>query len=606
MNLNQPTLVQFESIRKENKFIPSEGSNSFYKIGDGEINLLTLRSDPNDCRFDLFTNQGHIYSGAGNFIISGDIVDSTNPYNSLTIIADTQLSVTNIFSVSKGDMDIHGTLELMRYSKLYIRNNAHVTLYTDSTFIIRDESEIHIEEGSSLTIYGKINIHLNMVDSLLNVNGVTIDSAAVMDVDGIDDQDRKYSMTKYESDLRDKMINMHTQGEVNFDDCRIGYTWTSGSPLDHAQVIDMSVLYGNAILGDFKLSVLGTPNEVIPNLQMISNIYIAKNCTLYISETYEESHYIRPELYLGIVIGNNKVPADCVIDGTIIVDGMNSMLTVDRGATIHISPTGLLCVKNDAIIRSTYNDDNPVLFIDGTLVIDTIKQIDTFNHDNVVIGENGKVIILNPDTGVRKLLWTTPNGINDTTLYHLFGDRIDHVEYHISNNTGIGIDEYYDFYNLNMTNWYGGMRIEMAVYKGLIVWHDGGFIELNSNIIPWVSTSCTLYDVAKLFKVFSSFKEEQLQECADKFRYAGFGNVVFRFIDGDDVSEVTLTLESIDMISAIKDPYTSMYELRTNNDGILFMRNNVKSVTKEEIINEESRSFEVNDNTLRWTLDTHY
>ncbi len=603
MDLNQPTLIQFENVRKENKFIPSEGSNSFYKIGDGEINLLTLRSDPDDCRFDLFTNQGHIYTGVGNFIISGDIVDPDNPYNSLTVIAATQLSVTNIFSVSKGNMDIHGTFELMRYSKLYIRNNAHVTLYTDSIFIVNDESEIHIEEGSSLTIYGEVDIHLNMVDSLLNVNGVTIDSAAVMNVDGIDDQDRKYSMTKYETELREKMINMYTQGEVNFDDCRMGYTWTSGSPLDHAQVIDMSVLYGEAILGDFKLSALGTPDEIIPNLQMISNIHVNKNCTLYISERYGESHYIRPELYLGIVIGNNKVPADCIVDGTIMVDGKNSVLTVDRGATIHINSTGLVRIKNDAIFRSTYNDNNPVLFIDGTLMIDTIDQIDTFEHDNIILGETGKVIILNPDTGVRKLLWTTPDGINDTLLYKLFSDRITHVEYHISNNSGIAIDKYYDFYNINMTNWYGGMRIEKAVHEGLIVWHDGGFIELNKDIIPWVSTDCTLYDIAKLFKVFSSFQKEQLQECADKLKYAGFGNIIFRFIDGNSVSEITLNLESINMISAIKNPYTSMYEVTTDNDGMLFVRNNVKNLSSSTVISDDSIVFDINDKQTEFSID---
>lgn len=602
MNLNQPTLLQFESVRKENSFIPSEGSNSFYTIGDGEINLLTLRSDPENYRFDIFTNKGHIYTGAGNFIVSGDINDPIFPYNDMTVIANTQLSVTNIFSVSKGNVNIHGTFELMRYSKLYIRNNAHVTLYTDSVFIVSDESEIHIEDGSSLTIYGRVDIHLNKVDSLLNVKGVTIDSAAVMDVKGINNQNRKYSMTDYDSDLRSKTINMHTQSEVNFGDCRMGYTWTGGSPLEHSQVIDMSVLYGNAILGDFKLSALGIPNINIPNLQMVSNIHINEKCTLYISEAYGGHSYIRPELYLGIVIGNNKVPADCTIDGSIIVDGKNSMLTIDRGATVHISNTGSLYVKNGAIMRSTHNDDRPVLFIDGTLVIDTIEQIDTFNHDNIVIGDTGKVIILNPDTGTKKLLWTTPNGINDTVLYQLFEDRIDHVEYHISNNNGIGVDKYYEFYNLSMTDWYGGMRLEKAVHDGLIIWHDGAFIELNKDIIPWVSVDCTLYDVAKLFKVFSSYPKEQLQECVDKFRYAGFGNVLFRFIDGDNVSEVMLTLESISMISAIKNPYTGMYELKTDNDGLLFVRNNVTNLTSENIISDKSVALDVNNHSAQFAL----
>lgn len=66
MNLDQPTLVQFETVRKQNGFIPPEGSNSFYTIGQGRINLSTIRGSMDDCRFDLFTDAGNVYTGAGN------------------------------------------------------------------------------------------------------------------------------------------------------------------------------------------------------------------------------------------------------------------------------------------------------------------------------------------------------------------------------------------------------------------------------------------------------------------------------------------------------------------------------------------------------------
>ena len=81
MNLNQPTLVQFENIRKLSNTIPPEGSNSFYVIGRGRINLATLRANPEDPRFDITIQQGNVHTGDGNFLISGDNHNPETPYN---------------------------------------------------------------------------------------------------------------------------------------------------------------------------------------------------------------------------------------------------------------------------------------------------------------------------------------------------------------------------------------------------------------------------------------------------------------------------------------------------------------------------------------------
>ena len=50
-------------------------------------------------------------------------------------------------------------------------------------------------------------------------------------------------------------------------------------------------------------------------------------------------------------------------------------------------------------------------------------------------------------------------------LYRLFENVIDHVEYHISNNTGIAIDKYYEYFNRDMVDWFGGRRIEKAIHE---------------------------------------------------------------------------------------------------------------------------------------------
>lgn len=603
MNLNQPTLIEFENERRKNNIVPPEGSNSFYNIGNGSINLLTKRSDPENYRFDLFTNSGSVNTGNGDFVISGDIKDIENPYNDLTVIPNTSLTVNNQLTVSSGSLFVHGNLNLLNNSKLFIRNNGHVIFYSDSDFVISEKSQILVEKGSTVTIYGRIDIHLAQVNSLLNVDGVTIDSACVLNVTGIDFKNRSYSLTDYNTELMNKKMGKHTQGEKNYNEGRIGFTWKDGNPLQSYQVFTMSTMTGDAILGDFRLPVLGIPENEIPNKQVIDTLHICEDTTLYITESFNNSIYIRPELYLGIIIGNNKIPANCIIDGTIIADGQNSLISIDRGATMHIEETGELHLKNNAILRSTYNEDKPVLFINGTLVIETIEQIDTFNKDNIVFGENGKLIILNPDTGERVLLFTTPNGIEDTKLYKIFKDDLDHIEYHITNNHGIGIDQYYEFYSQQFTNWYANRRIEQAIFDKLLVWHDGGFIELYNSVIPWVDTNCTLLHASRIFKTYGSYDEDKLQDAVERLKYAGCGDILFRFIKDGQVGEVTMSLSDIHVESIVNHPMTEKYVLTADNDGELFIKNKVNKIDSDEIISSKSHNYEIKDKKVDFSLE---
>lgn len=598
--MTQQTLIGFESYRKDNNIIPPVGSNSFYDVGSGGINILSKKNSSNIYKFELFIDKGEVFTGPGNFIVSSDDISI---YESINVISNTSLKVNHVMTISNGKMEVHGTLDLMQNSQLIVKNNSDVIFYTDSIFSIQDHTKIIVESGSSLTIYGLINVQLSSVYNVLNAQNVTIDSAAVMNVNGMEALGpRHFSMTDYYTELSERIINIHTQGEKNFSDGRIGYKWTYGTPTNCSQVIEMDVLWGEAILGDFKLSALGIPETDIPNLQMISDVHIYKDTIMYITDEYNGDTYINPELYLGIVIGNNSRPANCEVDGTLIVDGSHCMITVDRGATIHINESGKLYLRNNAIMRSTYNENTEVLYIDGTLIIDNISQIDTFDMDNIVFGDNGKVIILNPDTGEKQLLWTTPNGIEESDLYRLFKDTIDHIEYHISNNTGIGIDQYYDFYARDMTNWFGGRRIEKAIHDGILVWHDGGFIELYHDITPWVDTSCTLLEASRIFKTYGSYDKDKLQDAVNRLRYAGCGNILFRFINGKNVGEVMMVLESIKMKNILNYPMTDMYILNTDNDGELFLRNKVGEPTPENIITNKSRVVDVLNNKAEFIL----
>lgn len=609
MNLNQPNLSLFDSERRKNNHIPAAGSNSFYNIGNGEINLYTVNSE--DPMFEISTNKGVIETGE-NFSVSID-----NSYRKLTVITNTTLNVTggpNLDNLNRltisgyGNedgtiMEVHGLFELKPFSELFIRDNAKVILYSDSVFKINNYTSIIVERGSELIIYGEIDVHLARVDTILNAKNITIDSSAVMNVEGIDKSNRTYSLSDYEADLRDRIINIHTQGESNSLYGRMGYTWTGGDPKIYSQVIMLSLLWGEGILGDFKLSALGLPKNNIPNYQCVSDIKVAKDATLYIQEEYKGKKYIRPELYLGLIINNNTRPGNLIIDGTVVCDGPSTSITVDRGAAVYINRTGVLILHDRATMKSTHNGDTErILFIDGTLIIDDTSQIDTFTADNIVFGENGKVVILNPDTGTRKILFSTPNGIHDTVLYKLFKDTIDHIEYHISNNTGIAIDEYFEYYSRDMTKWFGERRIEKAIHDGILVWHDGGFIELNNEIIPWADERSTLYHATRLFKAFASFDEERLQEVSERLKYAGCGNIVFKFIRGNRSAEVTLTLDGVKMKSVINKPMSNIYKLETDGPGELFIKNKLGNADPAHIIVDTARQIPIEENKVEFPL----
>ena len=599
MNLNQPTLTKFEEIRKSLNYIPPLGSNSFYIVGNGTINILTKRDDPDDYRFELSTDSGIIEIGDKTFYIVGDIHNIEYPYENMIIIENTSIILSNILNVYNSKIETYGTFKMNSHSYLNIRNNGNVILYRNSNFIVEDNVSIKIDPGCSLNIYGNIYISLDSVSTLINTPGIRIDSAAVMYISGLEKLGtRLFSLTDYYKELSNQIININTQGEKNFINGigRIGYKWIDGNPLKRYQIIQLSILYGNAILGDFKLSILGLPNEPMIDIQIINSLIIENDTTLHITDKYNNYNYAYPELYIGIVIGNCRVPGQCIVKGKINVSGVNSKIIIDRGGSLVIEENGEIELNDLSIIKSTYNTSE-VLFINGKLIIDDINQINTLTKENIVFGDNGKLIIRNPDNGTKRILFSTPNGIHNTDLYQMFGDRLDHIEYHISNNTGIKIDQYYEFYAREFISWYNNIRIEKAIHDGLIVWHDGGFIKLDQSIIPWVNSKCNLLHASRLFKSFGSFDYERLQEVVNRLKFAGCGNILFIFSYNNQSHEVELQLDGISMKHIINNPDSNSYKLLTDNNGELFIKNNLSVVSPETIIDKKSLKLEVCNET---------
>ena len=291
------------------------------------------------------------------------------------------------------------------------------------------------------------------------------------------------------------------------------------------------------------------------------------------------------------------------IDGTTIVSGENSSITLDRKATLYISDTGVLELKNDAKLVSAYNDNTPVLFIYGTLIIDKIEQITSLNSENIILGENAKIIINNNYEDENHLLFSTPNEIHYSDLYRLFEDRLDQVEYHIQANTGIKIDQYFEYYSRDMVDWYGGIRIEKAIFNKMIIWHNGAYIELDHDIIPWADMNSSLLHASRIFKSYGSVDNQKLQDVVERLKYAGSGDIRFRFVEGDLSKEILLIIQGLKVNTIVGNSINKTYTVNTTGDGDLFLHNLVSTVSLKNIVNDTATKVSLADGDTTFVLD---
>lgn len=573
------SLIEFDRNRLNGSYIFIVGSNSFFKFTDGEINVFTK----NENEFDIYTYKGNINTGLGEFIIS-----YKNPYQSLSVIENTSLTVTDRLSIINSSVEIYGTLKMKQGSSINIDNG--LIKFNSRSVIDLTEPGISLNLNSSrVRINGKIVISYNNL-SILNNKSIVINPSCELIVTGIKYPDRIYSATDYELSLRDKIINPHTNGEYNTEYGRIGYTWSDGDLKIKSQILSINILYGEFVLGDFKFRALGLQSKLVKDRQFISDIHVNKNATLYISEYFKGFNYYNPELYLGSVLFNFKRSAICHIDGTVIVDGSNAKISIDVESSIRINKGGKLILRNNGrLINSNVYNKNKCIYIDGELIIDNIEQLESFFDTNFVFGEKGKLTILNPPTQNRKVLLSIPNGIKSSYLYQLFKSNLKHIEFHISKNNGIKIDKNFEYFNKQLIDWYDGIRIEKAIFNKQIVWHDEGFIDIDSNIIPWASLSCSLYDAAKIFKSTKYDKKEMLQEIVENLLYAGCGDIVFRFIDNDNYKEIKLILKPIKVENIYNKPLTKSYVIECTDDADLFIKNKIGKTTSSNIVSETSK-----------------
>src|SRR5699024_5959149 len=150
-----------------------------------------------------------------------------------------------------------------------------------------------------------------------------------------------------------------TQGEHNTEYGRLGYVWRGGDPVMDSTQIELGVLYGEAILGDFRLSILGYQDSLVQDLLVLTHCFVGPDSTLYISDSYHEKRFIQPELYLGYIRGNASpgYGGTCLVEGTIVVDGVDSKITIDRYAKLTIAEGGSVVIQNQANLVCNLNPD---------------------------------------------------------------------------------------------------------------------------------------------------------------------------------------------------------------------------------------------------------
>ena len=69
-----------------------------------------------------------------------------------------------------------------------------------------------------MEVYGEVDIHVHVIDQLLQNPNITVDTAAFIKAFGIEGEDvenRVYSLTDYDAELRTQRLSPYSQGEHN-------------------------------------------------------------------------------------------------------------------------------------------------------------------------------------------------------------------------------------------------------------------------------------------------------------------------------------------------------------------------------------------------------
>lgn len=626
--IQQPTLIQFENIRKTINYIPpittkEEDKGVVFEVGKGLVELKNIPKsiDNNNYKnnLELEIYDRTVNSGYGEFEIKGFVNDGSLTYSSLYINKKSTLNVQGTISLdSKSDISSNNKIppSLIIDGK-FIMNNNSILKIKEGEVIFSKDSKVTFPIGSKLIIdvpdndnnyYVYINcdleIDFSQIDQFINNKHVFISDDVNVIVNNLPGG-RLMSVTDWVTELNKKVQNVNTVGIANLSNSsKVSYRWRAGSPDDQSDALQLSLDKGDIILGDFDLRLTGIPVVMKPNQQIITDMIVQKDARLFIIDKLQNGmQYILPRIHITKFNSDIIIEGTCQVFGKIVCNGSTAGIEINKGCKLLIEEGGSVQITNHAFIQNINSEDLPLIIVKGELIIDDFESFKNINPNNIVIQDNGKVIILNPspiDENERKLLFSTPISIMGSDLYHYFGNRLNQVEYHVQKNCGIKIDEFYEYYSY--MKWYNHlvepMDIFQAIEKGYIIWHDGGFIELDHNIIPYIDETSNLSIVGEVFNTYGS-SAEKVQQTAVNFMRSGSGDVMFRFVNGNEASEYTMSIKSTKIIRALYNTVTSKYRVYTEGDGgEIYVNNNFDISNPSSILDDKAQKFPIDESNI--------
>lgn len=578
--------------------LPIEESRSFFSVvndSDEVIGEFSIDYNTTDNIFYTKIRSGTVPVGEEFSFVSSDNVSNTVIYSGLETFKDSILYVDGPLNLD-GEVNFNGTIEVenkitFKGSSIYFHEDSVIrfnnTLESlDEVFSGSDSTKVHIS--------GTIIIPFNCIDDLYELTWVEIDDSVTIIPIYDSTDDRILSMTKYNDMLAQSGVTIRTQSDMMPEKSvgKLGYKWLTGESDRGYEVIALRSMTGQNIFGDYKLHVLGTPSSVLDNRHIVSEVIIEEDSTLYISDEFNGDAYNYPVMHIGSLDGTNGV---CRVYGNLICnyngpERYKGVISLNNGGTLIIAETGYLQLTDGNKIISNELSGGKMI-INGTVEIDDITQIQSFTAGDISFGVNGKLIIKNTTYEPGTVLWTTPNGIQDTDLYRLFypNNNLTHVEYHIPEGILVGIDKYVATFE-DIPHFYNDLRFENAVFKKLIIWEDGAGLQLSSEYksedgTTWINASTSLYEIAMIFKNAAATTKERLQEVVNHLKYAGFGTIKF-VIDGKDA--ITLRLKSPQIRTITKDA-NGDYKVENYYRGILILNNELDNYSIDSIITDPEK-----------------
>lgn len=585
------TLIQFEAERQRLKFVPY--INDISDVGEGKVEIITVRGLPTNPRFDMIVRNKHLDVGDGDFSIVGDRMDPNNVYRYLTIAELANLTVSRQLIVTgdenrdptdvPGKIIVNGNLKILGGGSLVINHGGIVEVPHGGTLYLSDLSSLNIF-GGKLIVKGSIYLPTAMIDEVFSNIHVELYPSAIIKVTELPGA-RVYSLTDYIAELNSvhQSLDASSARSMSAGAAQASYRCIVSDDELRAHILDINIDRGDVILGDFTLRVTGQPIDLQEQSRSIRSLTVNAGSRLILSNKFMGDNYLQPKL---IISKSNSVGTSGIVtvDGELVVT--NGDISLDCGGEIIINENGKLIVEGSG--RLHHLDDSSVVTINGQLIVDNIRQLGAIEPVNYRFGPEGKLIVLNPSPMYeweRSTLFSIPLGLKTSELIRLFGDRLELVEYHLSRHTGIEIDTDMTPFHL-WSDWYNGVRLELAIANGWLVWHDEAFISADRSTLPWLEVKRGLGQVTKLFKSYKATERDRLQSLADRLSHAGSGNMIFRFTDKVNslVAETTLTLDKCELLTASYNPLAGTYGITATSEGELYLVSPPSGTEAESIV----------------------